>query len=361
MFNILRIKGFLPYITIVFLNAFTDLGHKIIIQNAVFKYYSGTEQIVLTAIINALILLPFVMLFTPAGFLSDKYPKNKVIKIASISAIGLTLLIAVSYYSGWFTFAFILTFLLAMQSALYSPAKYGYIKELVGKENIAVGNSFVQAVTIVAILSGVFVFSLLFEWLLSPAFASLSDILTSVAPLGLLLVAITVLETLLTFSLPTKKETDATLTFDRMRYLKGQYLKENFRCAKNNDVIWLCILGLSVFWGINQVVLASFGAYLKETAHVTNTVVAQGLLAFGGVGVVMGSLFAGKVSRRYIETGIIPIGAAGITLLLFLRFCNRCMLFSRATLVESDLALRRRKTWEKKILTGCWIMGCTTD
>jgi len=39
MFRILQIKGFTPYIVIVFLNAFTDLGHKIIIQNTVFKYF----------------------------------------------------------------------------------------------------------------------------------------------------------------------------------------------------------------------------------------------------------------------------------------------------------------------------------
>ncbi len=303
--------------TIVFLNAFVDLGHKIIIQNAVFKYYSGQTQIILTAIINALILMPFVMLFTPAGFLSDKFPKNKVLKIASASAILITVLITISYYSGWFLFAFILTFLLAMQSAIYSPAKYGYIKELVGKENIAVANSFVQAITIVAILSGVFVFSLFFEHLLSPAYSSLSDILTSVAPLGLLLIVMTILETLFTFVLPQKRQTDKDLSFDRKQYVTGSYLKKNLKCAKNNEVIWLCIIGISIFWAINQVVLASFGAYLKETAHITNTVVAQGLMATGGIGIIFGALFAGKVSKRFIETGLIPIGAAGITTALF--------------------------------------------
>ncbi len=317
MLNVLKLKGFLPYIAIVFLNAFTDLGHKIIIQNTVFKFYSGTEQIVLTAIVNGLILLPFIMLLSPAGFLSDKYPKNKVIKISAVFAIFITILIAVSYYAGWFLFAFFLTFVLAMQSAFYSPAKYGYIRELVGKENIAAGNSFVQAVTIVAILSGIFVFSLLFEYLLSPAFSSVSDIIVSIAPLGFLLVGLTFLETMLTFVLPAIKETDLELFFDFKKYLSGQYLKENFRCAKGNEVIWLCILGLSAFWGINQVVLASFGAFLKETAGVTNTVVAQGLPAIGGIGIVIGSLFAGKVSRRFIETGLIPIGAAGMTLALF--------------------------------------------
>ena len=84
MFPVLKIRGFLPYILVVFLNAFNELGHKIIIQNTVFKYFSGTTQIILAAVVNALILLPFVMLFTPAGYLSDKYPKDKVIKFSAL-------------------------------------------------------------------------------------------------------------------------------------------------------------------------------------------------------------------------------------------------------------------------------------
>jgi acyl-[acyl-carrier-protein]-phospholipid O-acyltransferase/long-chain-fatty-acid--[acyl-carrier-protein] ligase len=55
--NLYRISGFLTYFLIVFLNAFVDLGHKIVLQNTVFKTYDVTELMVLTAIINALILL----------------------------------------------------------------------------------------------------------------------------------------------------------------------------------------------------------------------------------------------------------------------------------------------------------------
>ena len=43
----------LPYLAAMFLNAFVDLGHKIVIQNTVFKIYDGNKQVVLTAIVNA--------------------------------------------------------------------------------------------------------------------------------------------------------------------------------------------------------------------------------------------------------------------------------------------------------------------
>ena len=41
MLQLFRIAGFLPYVAMVFLNAFVDLGHKIIIQNTLFKAYEG--------------------------------------------------------------------------------------------------------------------------------------------------------------------------------------------------------------------------------------------------------------------------------------------------------------------------------
>ena len=65
-------------------------------------------------------------------------------------------------------------------------------------------------------------------------------------------------------------------------------------------------------------VLASFPAYAKETLEITNTILVQGMMALAGIGIVIGSIVAGKVSKNYIETGTIPLGALGITISLFL-------------------------------------------
>ncbi|WP_419615032.1 MFS transporter, partial [Thiolapillus sp.] len=163
MDGLIKLRGFIPFILIIFLNAFVDLGYKILIQNTIFKVYDGQTQIILSAVVNALILLPFVLLFSPSGFLADRFRKPRVMQASAAVAVALTLLITLSYYLGWFRVSFMLTFLLAVQSTFYSPAKYGYIKELVGKTRLTEANAAVQAVTIVAILSGIFVFSVLFE------------------------------------------------------------------------------------------------------------------------------------------------------------------------------------------------------
>ena len=106
MVHLIKLRGFAAFMAMVFLNAFVDLGHKIVVQNTVFKVYEGTTQVVLTAILNALILLPFVLLFTPAGFLSDRHPKPRVMRVAAAAAVVLTLLITLFYHLGWFWPAF---------------------------------------------------------------------------------------------------------------------------------------------------------------------------------------------------------------------------------------------------------------
>ena len=319
MDKLFKLPGFISFVLIVFLNAFIDLGHKILIQNTIFKIYDGQEQIILSALVNGLILLPFVLLFSPAGFFSDKYRKPKVMQISAAIAVAITLLITLSYYMGWFQFAFGLTFLLAVQSAFYSPAKYGYIKELTGKEKLTSANAVVQAATIIAILSGIFVFSMMFEGgLAGVTFTSEQEILQIIAPLGWVLVGCAILELIFTFKLQPTKVEAPEIIFDWGSYGRGIYLKDNFGKLLGNRNIWLSIIGLSVFWGISQVVLAAFPAFAKETMGLTNTVVIQGMMACSGIGIIIGSIIAGRSSRDYIETGLIPLGAVGVVVALFL-------------------------------------------
>ncbi len=318
MKKLFEIGGFFPYTFALFLNAFTDLGHKIIIQNTIFKVYDGSEQIMLTAVVNALMLLPFILLFTPSGYLSDKYPKNIIMKYAALFAIFATLLITLCYYQGWFEMAFGLTLLLALQASLYSPAKYGYIKELVGTRLLTAGNGVVQATTTVAILSGIIFYTVLFENSLSPTFVNEADILKMIAPLGWLLVLGSVIEYWLTCKLTNKMTQASHLRFDINKYLSGTYLKKNLLILTRKRDIIESIVALSLFWSLSQVVLAIFGAYAKESLHVSNTIYIQGAMSLAGFGIILGSFLASKVSKFYINLGMIPFAAFGLSVMVLL-------------------------------------------
>lgn len=319
MVHLLRLRGFTVFMSMAFLNAFVDLGHKIVVQNTVFKVFEGPVQVVLTAILNALILLPFVLLFTPAGFLSDRYPKPRVMRTAAAAAVALTLAITLCYHLGLFWPAFGLTLLLGVQAAIYSPAKYGYIKELVGTTRLTSANGAVQAVSTVAILAGVFFFSLLFEGMLGDTQPlDTADTLTRIAPIGWWLVGCSVLELLLAFRLPARPAGAPDLKLDFAHYRRAGYLRDTLRTLRGRESTWLSIVGLAIFWAIAQVVLAVYPAYAETALGLHNTVIVQGLLACSGFGIVAGSLLAAWWSRDHIETGFVPIGAFGVSFALLL-------------------------------------------
>lgn len=79
-------------------------------------------------------------MLSPSGFLADKYPKNIVMKILAICNVILSLIICICYYSGAFWMAFIFTFIMGVQAEIYSPNKYGFIKDFVGKDFLGVIN-----------------------------------------------------------------------------------------------------------------------------------------------------------------------------------------------------------------------------
>lgn len=309
-------RGFGAFILVAFINAFVDLGHKITIQNTLFKSFDGQTQIILTAITNALILLPFILLFTPSGWLSDRFSKARVMRLSAAFAIVITLLITLCYYQGWFTAAFVLTFILAMQSAFYSPAKYGYIRELLGEGQLSMGNSWQQATSMIAILAGSACFSALFELLL-PASAQLTpeQILPYIAPLGWLLVAGCVIEFLLTLRMPnTFKAANAAQPFDWNNYLRGKTQRQNLKLLFSHKAIWQPVLGMTSVFSISQVLIAVFPAYAKAHLAIHNTFIIQSIIAMAIIGLMLGSAIAGRLSRDHINLALIPCGAVGVTL-----------------------------------------------
>ncbi|MDY0194665.1 MAG: acyl-[ACP]--phospholipid O-acyltransferase [Sulfurovaceae bacterium] len=319
MTSLIKIAGFIPFIIIVFINATVDIAHKITIQNTLLKSFDGSTLIILSALINAMILLPFIFLFSPSGYISDRFSKTKVIRYGALTAIIVSLFIVVSYYFGQFYMAFGLTFLLAAQSAIYSPAKYGMIKELVGNEHLAEANGIVQAISIAAILLSAIVFSVIFEMLYIGGEVMPNNILKTMMPIGWLLVILSTIEWYLSFKLPLMKIENREKHFDFLKYVRFNYFKTNMKTILIDKQILLSMIGLSVFWAIGQLIIAAFPAHYKEVLGDDNAVMIQAILALSAIGIVVGSIIAGKNSKLHIELGLVPLGALGMfaALLMF--------------------------------------------
>ena len=319
MQRLFKLSGFVPLVSVAFMNAFVDLGHKVVIQNTVFKVFDGSTQIALTGIVNALILLPFIMLMSPAGFIADRYAKAKVMRRMAAAAVAITLLITLCYYQGWFWAGFALTVALAIQSAIYGPAKLGYLKELAGVEQLAAANGIMQAATTSAILAGMLAFSFGFEYLVAGLAAmEPRTILPAIAPLGWYLVAGTVVEYLLARRLPETRMDAPDMHFDFARYRSGGYLRDTLGALWRRPVLRLSVIGLAIFWSIAQVLIAVYPTFAENFLRMHNVATIQLIMAAASIGVVLGSIIAASLSRAHIETGFIPVGAGGVALALAL-------------------------------------------
>lgn len=314
MRRLFSILGVFPFLTAVFLNTIVDLGHKIVIQNTIFKVYDGSEQIILTAIVNALILLPFILMFSMAGYLTDKYAKHSVMKSAAWAAVGLTIGIAICYSQGWFWASFALTFLLAIQSAIYSPAKYAYIKALFGEQNLSQANGLVQAVSIIGILSGTLIFSILFERYFPDNALQKTEIISQLVPIGYILIFTSIFEVIMMYRIPKLDHRKLQQSSIPRCLDKPRLGHASLRSVLNNRVILRSIIGLSIFWSIGQVMLAAFPSFAKQQTGETNTIVIQAILAATGIGIAIGSMIAARLSRNHIETALVPVGAAGVSI-----------------------------------------------
>jgi len=85
------------------------------------------------------------------------------------------------------------------------------------------------------------------------------------------------------------------------------------RLARDNRVVLLAILGISWFWLYGALFLTQFPGYARDVLGGDATV-ATVLLAALSIGIGLGSLLCEWLSAGTIELGLVPIGAAGLTL-----------------------------------------------
>jgi len=306
---------FAVYLVAVFLNAFVDLGHKIIIQNTIFMIYGEQQQIILTAIVNAMILAPFILLFTLSGYLSDKFAKTGIMRYSAFSAVLITLAITYCYYNGLYQVAFGFTLLLATQSAIYSPAKMGYIKECLGKSGLSKGNAFHSSVVLIAILLGTVFFSFLFEVYLEATQAlSAEEILIKIAPVGWVLVGLSLVEFLATLGTRFYPAKLSKAQFSIQKFISFNYLLTNFKAMKSNEIVWYSILGTAIFWGLSQNLVAVIPAHAKVNFGVESPLVVNAMLASSVFGIMIGAFFSGRKSLNFIRINNIYIGSTMITI-----------------------------------------------
>ncbi|MFQ5768056.1 MAG: MFS transporter, partial [Acidobacteriota bacterium] len=289
-----------------FLGAFNDNAWKLFVALLAMRSVllpAGTTEGAVEAVSQFRTTLTFVtftlplMLFSlPAGAMADRVSKRTVIlamKGVEILLMGSGTLILLLNPGGWLGPIVVLG-LMGAQSALFSPAKYGILPEILPHRQLSAGNGQLEMWTFMAIIAGTASGGLLMQVTGGHAWRA-GLVLTCLAGIGFLAAR----------DIPP-------LAASRTEGGMAHSMMVAWRALRSQRVLGLAVLGSTLFWGIasllGQDILVHAKAFLKLSDFR-----ASSLLAVFGLGVGTGGFLAGRVSGGKVEVGLIPLGAIGLS------------------------------------------------
>lgn len=254
-----------------------------------------------TTLAFVLFTLPLLLFSLPAGAVADRFSKRSV--LVGMKAVELLLLsigaaLLVFLPTGGWPLLVVLA-LLGSEVAIFGPAKYGIVPELVPHRQLSAANGRLEMVTFLGIIAGTAACG---------AFLDLAGPHTWLAALPLVLLSAVGLLSLRT--LPPVPPAHP-----------GESPLEAFRGARQalrqDRVLNLAVLGLALFWTVSSLLGQDILVFMKADLAASEFETVLPLAVFG-LGVGLGSYLAGRLSGAIVEYGFIPLGAAGLALGLVL-------------------------------------------
>jgi len=259
--------------------------------------YEAASQAEATKAFVAL-TLPLMLASLPAAYIADRFSKRSV--IIGMKFIEILLMASVGYnlylHPADRLLPFAILAFMGAQSALFSPAKFGLLPEVLPHNKLSEGNGLLQMWTMLAIIAG------------TAVAGPLSDAFGASRPwvVGVVFAVLAVAGFFAALTVP--KVPPARAKGDR-----GGTFRDAFAAIREDRVLRLAILGAAYLWAIASLLGQDILVYSKATLGLSDTL--SGLpLAVLGVGIAIGSVLAARLSAGKVEYGLIPAGAVGMTL-----------------------------------------------
>ena len=299
--------------------ALNDNLFKLLVVYGMTIAWHPMDERTIFAIVGVAFALPFLLFLGLAGVLADRFPKHKIVRSIKLGETAVMALGALAFLlgNGWLMLGTV--FLMSVQSALFSPTKFGIVPELVGRENISRANSFMQAATYLAIIFGTtlapalsaffgFLFGL--EEMGPDIDPSAEAVVTALSwrygMVGLCCVGIGLLGWL------AAKKIQPTPVGNAKAKASVLFFKDIFRTLKEvhrDGFLALAVWSSAYFLMIAAFIQFNILPYGMEHLGLPNQEQATYLFLIVALGIGMGSLSAGKISRRGIEFGLVPTGS----------------------------------------------------
>ncbi|MDP4278357.1 MAG: MFS transporter [Bacteroidota bacterium] len=287
-----------------FLGIFNDnfLKHCIVFIAVTWNLPHWLTQAQLISIVSAALVVPYLILSPLAGRWSVIYSKQKVLRTFKLLELAIMMMASVAFYFEWVWLSVSAVFIMGMQSCMYSPAKYGLIRDVGGAEGVSFGSGIFETMAFLGILLGTVAASYLSDhytkWVVFALFigVAIAGYLTS--------------RQLNVTELPEEKENLGKANPVR-------FMLDSYRFAARHKYINCGVLGASVFWLIGGMLQMNMVIHCVKTLGTSNTT-AGIVLACAAVGIALGCTLAGLAAGRRVRPEMIPVGLTGMIVCLAL-------------------------------------------
>jgi acyl-[acyl-carrier-protein]-phospholipid O-acyltransferase/long-chain-fatty-acid--[acyl-carrier-protein] ligase len=322
--------GFLGLLATQFLTATNDNIFRWLVIGIGKQHVPESQHASILTAGTVCLVLPYLLLAAPAGYLADKYAKRSVIvgcKLAEIfiMLIGVAAILCGHLTSGWAVILMMATVaLLGAQTALFSPARAGSIPESLKPELISKANGLFTLFTVIATVIGM----VIGNWLVDATGPKGLDgwWLSAIVLLGV--AALSVITSLPIARLPPGNPS---------RHFPWDAPQQTWRDLKllgSNLPLFRVALGIAFFYAIGGLAQLNIDQLAAEGGAINASAKSPLLLALIA-GVCTGSVLAGIWSRDHVELGILPLGAFGVALNSLLLFTVPRQLFAGSEAVTT--------------------------
>ena len=290
-----------------FLGALNDNVFKLLMINfLIVASAAGTTAGDVAGTAGLLFALPFILLTPAAGSLADYASKRDIVVWTKVLEIVVMAAGLFAFVSGRPHFLYAVLVLMSVQSALFGPAKYGIIPELVERDRISRANGQLVMMTYLAIILGTVLGPQLAKWL-DGRYAWACAACVGIAVAG----------TLTSIGVGRTPAGGRPL---RMSLLFWQGATRTLRDFKHDRHLIVAMYGYAYFGLVGAFLQSAVIQYGMERLGYSS-VDATALFLYAALGIAGGGWLAGRWSGRNIEFGIVPVGAlliSGSTLWLAL-------------------------------------------
>ena len=256
-----------------------------------------TDKGFIVTLASGLYVLPYIFFSPLGGRLAKTQRKSDIMFWSKLIELPLFVLSCIGFVLHSLYIVLFCIFAVGLISTLFSPSKYGLIRDIGGDDGISYGTGTLEMFTFLGVLIGTF------------AATVFSDHYNQ-ALLFALIIAMSVMQ--IFFSRMLRKVPESqTISVQNDTLNPVKFLLQSFKWASSIQHANLVIMGLATFWMMGSLIVMNLTVHCDKALNMTNTQTGW-VMNISSIGIGLGSILTGMFSNRKVHLGFTPIGALGM-------------------------------------------------